>query len=1039
MVTNLRRLLAGALRKRRVRIVLALLLVLAVTRIALPYALRSLIVSQADAALVGRVSLEDLDLSLIRGGVTLHGLGVHTDELPSDGLPSTEPALFECKRLWTQIRWLALFAKTIEIEELELEGFAVRLDRTHDGLVLPRPVASEAPAPEAVLAGDDSLEGAAPGAAPAKDTPSQAEPAPAAPQSTGWSFAANDVALRDGAIHFRDHTVGESPKQFDVEITDLSAKQIALRIDPTGREPGRVAIVARVGDGSVGLDSRFAHTIAGVSASSTITIENLPIDDARVYLQRLGWSDLTGRLDATIEHRIEPEGAHEIGGSASLSGVAIRVPGLDRPALGFEKLAVVLDRVDVVSQSAAVAEVSLAGARLVVDARSKTPLPVIAALASGEGASVESRSAQAVPAPAEPGTVAGPATPAESAPSPRPWTWSVRTVRLDGAVVELEGEGEPLPVGVDAEVRSLSSAPASRWPLALQGTQGAGSLGLDGELAIDPLAFDGTLAIADLALPALLSRIDAPATGLLREGTLRAKLTLALAKDLRVGGTLALADLDLGEPETEKQFGVGWKDLEIEVREISVPDLLGTEIPAAPRTIGVKLDTIRLADPSLRVTRTADGIVLPSFGAEAPASEPPADEAGSAGALPANEETPEASSPAASDSLASPPTTIQVEVAQTRIDRARARIHDRTVQPFYSTRIDRLDLRARGIRWPDTRVADLALTMDGLGGAKLEVRGSIHPGASKLDAKLDELALAQFNPYVTPTGYGLSRGSLSFATRAAAEKDSYRTSTDVVVHELEVGGSQGEALFQQAFGIPLSVALGLLKDLDGKITLSVPVDADASGVKLGIGRIVAQALRKALMGALASPLKLLGAITSNGKVERLAPEPVAFVPGEAQLAPEGAERVEQIAGLLTGSPGIALTLAGVVSEGDLRVLRERALLVELEAASGIRALANLGEIGTRRAVRDHLAAKLAGAPPVALDAEPRDWLETHVAGQGIDAAELTSLASTRAEAVRESLVRDHAIAESRLAIAPSVVDPPADVPGVAIQLGAPTR
>lgn len=1033
MVTDLRRLLADALRKRRVRIVLALLFVLAVTRIALPYAIRSLIVSQADAALVGRVSLEGIDLSLIRGGVTLHGLGVHTDELPS-----TQPALFECKRLWTQIRWLALFAKTIEIEEFELDGFAVRLDRTHDGLVLPRPVPSDAPAPEAVLAGDDSLEGAPPGAAPA-DAPSQAEPTPAAPQSSGWSFAANDVALRDGAIHFRDHTVGEQPKQFDVEVKDLSAKRIALRIDPTGREPGRVAIVARVGDGSVGLDSRVTHTLAGVGATSTITLANLPIDDVRVYLRPLGWSDLTGRLDAKIEHHFEPAGAHEIGGSASLSGVAIRVPGLDRPALGFEKLAVVLDRVDVVSQSAAVAEVSLAGARLVVDARSKTPLPVIAALASGEGASAESRSGQAAPAPAELAAVAGPATSAGSAPFPQPWTWSVRTVRLDGAVVELEGEGEPLPVGVDAEMRSLSSAPASRWPLALGVTQGAGSLGLDGELAIDPLAFDGTLAIADLALPSLLSRIDAPATDLLRDGTLRAKLTLALAKDLRVGGTLALADLDVGEPKTEKQFRVAWKDLEIGVREISVPNLLGTEVAPAARTIGVKLDAIRLADPLLRVTRTADGIVLPSFAAEAPAPSPPAAEAGSAGTPATDEETPEASPAAARGSPVPPPTTIQVEVAQARIDRARARIHDRTVQPFYSTRIDRLDLRARGIRWPDTRVADLALTMNGLGGAKLEVRGSIHPGASKLDAKLVELALAQFNPYVTPTGYGLSDGSLSFATRAAAEKDSYRTSTDVVVRQLEVGGSEGEALFQQAFGIPLSVALGLLKDLDGKITLSVPIDADASGVKLGIGRIVAQALRKALMGALASPLKLLGAITSNGKVERLAPEPVAFVPGEAQLAPEGAERIEQIAGLLTGSPGIALTLAGVASESDLRVLRERALFAELEASSGLRSLANLGEIGTRRAVRDHLAAKLAGAPPVALDAEPQDWLETHVADQEIDAAELTSLASTRAEAVRESLVRDHAIAEPRLAIAPPVVDPPASVPGVAIQLGAPKR
>ena len=132
--------LVRVMRQRRVQVLLAVVVLLAIVRVALPYVLRSVIVSQADQALVGRVALEDLDLSLIRGGVTLHGLGVHVDELPS-----AEPALFEAKRLWTQISWLALFTKTIEVEEFELDGFVVRLDRMKEGMVLPRPVPSEAP------------------------------------------------------------------------------------------------------------------------------------------------------------------------------------------------------------------------------------------------------------------------------------------------------------------------------------------------------------------------------------------------------------------------------------------------------------------------------------------------------------------------------------------------------------------------------------------------------------------------------------------------------------------------------------------------------------------------------------------------------------------------------------------------------------------------------------------------------------------------------------------------------------------------------
>ena len=965
--------LLRALRPRRNRILLAVLALALLVRSALPYVLRAVIVSQADAALVGRVELADLDLSLIRGGVTLNELSVHVDERPS-----TEPALFECKRLWTQISWLALFTKTIEVEEFELEDFVVRLDRFKDGMVLPKPVPSDQPP----------------------------EPEPENPEPLDWSFAADAVALRDGQIHFRDYTVGSEPQRFDLTVKDLSAEQLELRIDPSGAEPGRLVIQAQVGEGAVGLDAQVTQHAAGPGTVSKVTLANLPIDKVRVYLTMFGWSDLSGKLDAAIEHRFEPGGVHEIDGVASLSDVSVRVPGLDRPALGFEKLKIALDVVDVVKQNAAISELALIGAHVVVDAKSKTPVLAIAPRANAE---------------AEP-AVEPPPAPAEPEAPAKPWTWSVRTARVERAVVELQGGAEPLPLGIDAEVSSISSEPGSRWPLTLKVSEGAGSLGVDGALAIEPIAFDGKLAITDFALAPLLSRIDAPAVGLVRQGNARADISIALATDLRVAGKLGVAGLDVGDEQTAKEFGVAWKDFELGIGEITVPGVLGAGDPAVARKIGVKLDLVRLVEPSFKITRTAQGIVLPSFGAET--AEPPNEEATVALAAPAEPAEP-----------AKPATEIAVEVANAQIDAARAVFTDRAVNPFFSTRIDRLDLRARGIRWPGPRVESLTLAMVGLNKARLDVRGSIIPGNSKLHALLVKLPLAQFNPYVTPTGYGLSDGSLSLESTATVKKDVYKTSTDVVVSQLEVGGSEGESLFQQNFGIPLSVALGLLKDLDGNITLAVPVEGDRGGVRVGLGKIVGQALRSALLGALASPLKLLGAVTADGKV-KVAPEPIPFVPGDLVFTGEGAEQIERIAGLLSASPGIALTLAGVVSESDLRVLRERALFAELEATSGVRALGQIGAIATRRAVRLFLEAKLAGKQPEALEPDEAAWLEEHVAEQKLDPAALAALANARATAVQGALVREHGIAEARLMIGAPATEPPAAQPGVAIGLGA---
>ncbi|MEX2205686.1 MAG: DUF748 domain-containing protein [Myxococcota bacterium] len=968
------------LRPRRNRILLAVLALLLIVRIGLPYVLRSVIVSQADEALVGRIELEDLDLALIRGGVELEGLSVHVDERPS-----TEPALFEAKRLWTQISWLALFTKTIEVEEFELEGFAVRLDRLKDGLLLPRLVVGEA----------------------AEEVAEQEEVASDEP--LGWSFAADAVALRNGEIHVRDYTVDAEPHRFDLAVKDLSAEKLELRIDPSGAEPGRLVIQAQVGQGLVGLDAQVTQHAAGPGAVSKLELANLPIDKVRVYLTMFGWSDLSGKLDAAIDHRFEPGGVHEIGGVASLSEVSVRVPGLDRPALGFEKLKVALDVVDVVKQNAAVSEVALIGARVVVDAKSKTkPVPAIAPRESAEPA----------PAPAEP-PAAQPEAPA------KPWTWSVRTARVERALVELEGGSAPLPLGIDAEVKSISSEPGSRWPLTLRVAEGAGTLGVDGTLAIEPLAFEGVLAIRELALQPLLSRIDAPAVGLVRQGTARAEIAIALAEDLRVAGTLGVAGLDVGDVETAKEFGVAWKDFELGIGEITVPGVLGGGDPAAAKKIGVKLDLVRLVEPAFKVTRTAQGIVLPSFGGETAETAKP-------------DEPLAAAAPESPAAPPAPATEIALEIASARIDAARAQVSDRSVTPFFSTRIERLDARARGIRWPGPRVEHLTLALLGLSGAKLDVSGAIIPGNSKLEAKLVKLPLAQFNPYVTPTGYGLSDGSLSLEATATVKKDVYETSTDVVVSQLEVGGSEGEALFQQSFGIPLSVALGLLKDLDGNITLAVPVDGDRDGVRVGLGTIVGQALRSALLGALASPLKLLGAVTADGKL-KTAPEPIPFLPGDAVLTAEGAAQISRIAGLLSSTPGIALTLSGGISESDLRVLRERALYTELDATSGVRALGQLGAIATRRAVRLFLASKLASQQPEPLEPDEEAWLEEHVAQQSLEPAALAALANARAVAVQTALARDHGIADSRLTIGTPATEPPAAKPGVLIGLGAASK
>src|SRR5262245_49485627 len=73
---------------RRRRVWLAIVVVLAVAiRIALPYVLRSQIEKQANAALVGHVTVGDVDLWVLRGAVDVRAVALRGENAPADDPP----------------------------------------------------------------------------------------------------------------------------------------------------------------------------------------------------------------------------------------------------------------------------------------------------------------------------------------------------------------------------------------------------------------------------------------------------------------------------------------------------------------------------------------------------------------------------------------------------------------------------------------------------------------------------------------------------------------------------------------------------------------------------------------------------------------------------------------------------------------------------------------------------------------------------------------------------------------------------------------
>ncbi|MEW6267745.1 MAG: DUF748 domain-containing protein, partial [Thermodesulfobacteriota bacterium] len=381
---------------------------------------------------------------------------------------------------------------------------------------------------------------------------------------------------------------------------------------------------------------------------------------------------------------------------------------------------------------------------------------------------------------------------------------------------------------------------------------------------------------------------------------------------------------------------------------------------------------------------------------------------------------------------------VDVRIARATIARGRVAVEDRVVRPAYRNEIAPLDLRASGVRWPGPVVDELKLDARTKTGARLLVTGSVRGGATDLTAKLDALQLAPLNPYAAGTGYGVGGGTVSLESKLTMKGDSYDASNRLVLSQLQVTGDQGEALFQQQFGVPLSLALALLTDLQGNIALDVPLSGDRGGVSVGLGSIVGQALAKAILGAVTSPLKMIMAVgTAGGKVESATPQTIAFRPGRAELAPGGEDLLERLAALLERSPGLRIELRGRAGGEDERWLREQALREEIEQSSGLwGSMLHVGELDEREAVLPVLQ-KRAEDEPADVPEEARAWFEERVAEQTVPAGRVAELAGERAELVRAALVERHGIATERVAIAEAEASSTGqEAPEVALALGA---
>jgi hypothetical protein len=945
------------------RIVLLGLLVLALAgRVALPSFVRSTLERQAAARAAVRLTVGDVDLSLLRGLVAVEDVALHATEAPADA-----PPLVAWRRFWVNLGWLSLVHRTIRLEEIGLDGLAVNLDRLADGTVfLPR-----------------------------LHPQAEAEPAPA---SEPWAVVVDRLAFPRGLVRVRDH-VARPPETRAFALPSLALTDLRLQPSPDA-ERGRGRVHIRVGDGEIDVRTRIAALPNGFDLAARVDIARLPLERVHVHAPQLGWSGTEGRLDAVVTARLAPEALPTARGRMGLRDLAITVEGEEEPALAWRLLEVDVERVDLAAQMAVVERVALDGARVLVRPRAPVPLPVVAGLRAARAGEGEST-------PEEP---AG----AGAADTARPWRWRVGSVSVTTARAKIFLEPPPLEVEVvEAKVTGLASDPAAEAETHVVLREGEGTVVLDGQVVLDPPGATLAVRLDRLGLGRLVAASGA-APVLLPGGSASGDLRVeARADPLGVEGTFELADLEMKLPEGE-DFAVAWKRLGIGIRDLRVPGVLPGGTRAGGGAVTAHLDRIELDRPRVTLTRTADGLVLPAAGEQA--------------AAPAK---------AAEDAPAATGPGVALTIDRVALRAGEVTVTDRTVTPPYRGRLADMTFDANGLSLAERRIDGLALAFRVGGRAPLRVTSTRRGDGLDVRGTLAGLPLAQFNPYASPFGYRVASGALGLDSRTRWTPEAYESENRVNLDGLVVTGAEGEALFRKQFGISLTVALALLRDLKGRISLGVPIEGDRErGTRLRLGSIVGEALSRAVLGALVSPLKLMGAVRlGRGRIEGFEPAPVAFVPGTTEVAAPARAQVAQLGQTLPRLAGVRLTLRGSAGPLDARAVAEAAVLADLEAERGVvGGLRNLFSGGTRGEIRDALHARARGEPG-ALEPGAAAELDAWVAEKPVDDGRLRELAAGRARALQDALLGAGA-APPQVALAEPAIDRAAGRSEVTVEIGS---
>ncbi|WEX15060.1 DUF748 domain-containing protein [Pseudomonas sp. G11] len=712
------------------------------------------------------------------------------------------------------------------------------------------------------------------------------EPTPADPNAKPFPLRIDNIKLAGGYLHFEDLRPGE-PIEFLYDKLDFELKNLS-----TLPEDNADMTLVAAGPQGGQIDWKGNFSLVPITSKGTLKVTDGKMKAWWPYVRDalpLVLEDGALNFSTDYTFSLANETALNLNNTAaSIAPFAIKAPD-GRPLVRLERLDISETTVDLAKQQVVVGKI-----------RSNKLETWAAREADGQldwqklFASQPGKPAKA-PEPASAPATADSPKPAPAAPS-KPWQVLLKDVQLRNYQVHLaDRQAKPVvalelgPLNVD--MQNFDSLNQSPFTLKIDSGLGKqGKIQATGEVNLNPVSAKLKVNTQDIDLRVAQSYISPFIRLELRSGMLGSNLDVNLKSTdplkLQVTGRAQVDQLHTLDTLKTRDF-LKWQRLVLEGLNYQHGDSLS-------------IDKVNLQQPYARFminddrTTNVDDLLIPQ----------PADSGAKAAAKPA----------------ASQDKPLGIHIGQIAINDGSANFADFSLTPNFATAIQQLNGQIGTIDSRQAKPANVDIKGKVDRYAPVTIKGSVNPfdpmAALDIATSFKRVELTTLTPYSGKfAGFRIRKGRLNLDLHYVITKGQLKAENKVVVEQLQLGEKVDSA---DAVDLPIRLAIALLKDSDGKISIELPISGDLNNPQFSVMPIVWQTLRNLVVRAASAPFKFIGGLITGGGSEDLGN--VSFAAGSSELSKEAEGALNNLAKALKERPALRLEIEGTAaasSDGPL--------------------------------------------------------------------------------------------------------------------------